>query len=165
MRLQPVHLQAEYDCSTFECGEPLLDTWLQESALHNEEHGGSRTFVLLDQQKVIAYYSLSTASMKRESLPGRLRRNQPDPVPLLLLGRLAVDKRYQGLGIGHRLYQDIVHRCLTVAEMAGVVALVVNAISEQAENFYLKLGFHEIQTMPTTHYLTIKEAKVTLPKG
>jgi hypothetical protein len=93
-------LQADHDISAFACGVPALDNWLRTRAMRNQVMGDSRTFVLVEQQRVIGYYALSTASAARAGLPGALRRNAPDPVPLLLLGQLAIDVTQHGKGLG-----------------------------------------------------------------
>lgn len=154
-----VHLTEDMDTSSFECGELTLDVWLKNRALKNESLNATRTYVLCHQQKVIGYHALAAGSLRHELVSGSVKRNKPDPLPMLLLARLAVDRRYQGLGLAHRLFQDAVGRCLQVSEIAGVVAILVHAVSPAARSFYFKLGFTESQTKPMTMYIRLKDLR------
>ena len=87
----PVRVSATHCLTTFESGEPTLDHWLKTHALRNEGHGASRTYVVCNDDHVVGYYSLATASICSDLAPGRIRRNMPDPIPVMLLGRFAVD--------------------------------------------------------------------------
>ncbi|HQR06722.1 MAG TPA: GNAT family N-acetyltransferase [Gemmatales bacterium] len=162
MDYQVTRLTANMDTTTFECGEPTLDTWLKKRALSNETLGASRTYVVLAGNVVVGYHALAAASLRHDQVTGRFRRNKPDPIPVLLLARLAVDRRYQGLGLAHHLFQDVVRRSFQVLEIAGVVAIMVHAVSPAARSFYLKLGFSESLTNPMTLFLLLKDAMQVL---
>lgn len=153
------HISSELDVSAFECGEPTLDSWLKNRALRNEPLGASRTYVALHEKTVVGYHALAAASLRHDQVPSRFKRNKPDPIPVLLLARLAVDRRYQGRGLAHFLFQDVVRRSLQVADIAGIVAIMVHAVSPAAWSFYLKLGFTESLKTPMTMFLLLKDAR------
>jgi GNAT superfamily N-acetyltransferase len=126
----------------FQCGEPVLDEWLRRRALANQLSRSSRTFVVTDPNgRVVGYYALAAGSVARQSAVGAVRRNAPDPVPVIVLGRLAVDRRARGVKLGGALLQDAVTRTLAVAENAGVRALLAHALHERARQFYEYYGF------------------------
>lgn len=134
-------LQKSHDISAFSCGKPALDTWLRSRALRNQDTGDSRTFVLTENGAVIGFYALTTASAVRTGLPGSLRRNAPDPVPLLLLGQLAVDAAHAGRGIGRMLLRDAMLRVIRLSGQVGFRALATHPIDAEAERYYLRYGF------------------------
>lgn len=137
----PGKLQAKHDASAFDCGEPVLNDWLRRHALQNQKSGASSTYVVLDKMRIVGYYTLAAGSVARETAPGRIRRNVPDPVPVVVLGRLAVDRAFQGQGLGRALLRDAVLRTLQAADIIGVRAILVHALSEQAKRFYEEWGF------------------------
>ncbi len=140
----PVPLTAAHDTSAFSCQHESLSTWLNKRALTNALSGATRTYVVCDaQNQVIGYYALSAGSIASESAPGRLRRNMPDPLPVIVLGRLAVHSSWSGKGIGSGLLRDAVLRSIQAAELIGVRALLCHAIDDAAKDFYLKHGFIE----------------------
>lgn len=152
--LQP--LRAEHVCSHFDCGEPVLDEWLRRRALGNHLAGASRTFVVTDpEQRVVAYYAMAAGAVSHQMAPGSIRRNMPEPIPVLVLARLAVDKRMQGRQLGAALLQDAVNRATGVAQQVGVRALLVHAISEAACRFYLHYGFVASPLHPMTLMLRL----------
>ncbi|MGZ0080515.1 GNAT family N-acetyltransferase [Methylomonas sp. YC3] len=153
----PAPLTAAHDVADFDCGEPTLDHWLKHRALRNEGRGASRTYVLCADQQVTAYYCLSTGSVDGQLAPGRVRRNMPDPIPVMILGRLAVDVAWQRHGLGKSLLRDAILRTVQVSEVVGVRALLVHALSEQAVNFYASHGFHPSPTHPRTLFLPLSE--------
>ena len=126
--------------------------------MQNEVSGASRTYVICSGGKVIGYYTLSAGAVAHTHAPGRIRRNMPDPVPVIVLGRLAVDKLWHGHGIGRGLLRDAVLRSLQAAEIAGVRAIQVHAISEAAKRFYEKFGFVESPVDSMTVVVSIAEA-------
>lgn len=145
----PEPLSAKHAVSEFSCGEPALDEWLKRRALANQASGASRTFVAnTGDGKVVGYYALAAGAVALADATGNVRRNMPDPIPVLVLGRLAVDIRTRGHHLGAALLKDAVARATAVAENAGVRALLVHALHEKARNFYLKYG---LQPSPTDH--------------
>lgn len=137
----PVLLEAGHRVEEFDCGRDTLNAWLRSRALRNQRGGGSRTWVVLDGQQVVAFYSSSTAVLLRSHATTRSARNQPDPLPALLLGRLAVDARCQGQGLAAALVKHFILKSLEVADLTGVRLLLVHAKDTTARGFYLRYGF------------------------
>ncbi|MBQ7608632.1 MAG: hypothetical protein IJU76_11780 [Desulfovibrionaceae bacterium] len=106
----PCHLEEGHNCGLFHCGEPALDAWLKNRALKNEAGGASRTYVITCGNDVVGYYSLAVGSVSHVLVPGRIRRNMPDPIPVMLLARLAVDTLIQKRGIGRALLRGAILR-------------------------------------------------------
>ena len=158
----PEKLSAAHDLSCFECGEPELDDWLRRRALSNEEQGASRSYVVCVGRRVVGYYALAAGAADHASAPGRVRRNMPNPVPVMVIGRLAIDQRYQKRGIGLALLRDAILRTVQAAEIAGIRAILVHAISENAKRFYERTGFIASPVDPMTLMITIAEAAYTL---
>jgi len=158
----PEKLTAKHDVSDFDSGEPLLDNWLRRRALANEDQGSSRTYVACAQKRVVGYYTLAVGAVAHTGAPGRVKRNMPDPVPVMVLGRLAVDKGFQGHGIGSGLLRDAVLRTIQAAEIAGIRAILVHAISETAKRFYQGYGFIASPIDPMTVMITVAEARKML---
>ena len=154
----PEKLSAQHNLSEFECGEPTLDDWLRRRALPNEETGASRTYVVCAGQSVVGYYALAVGAVALVEAPGRVRRNMPDPVPVMIIGRLAVHKDFQGRKIGPGLLRDAVVRTLQAAEIAGLRAILVHAVSERARQFYEECGFIPSPMDPMTLMITVAEA-------
>jgi GNAT superfamily N-acetyltransferase len=154
----PEKLRADHDLLKFECGEPTLDDWLRRRALSNEESGASRTYLVCVGEQVVGYYALAVGAVTHAEAPGRVRRNMPDPVPVMIIGRLAVHKDFQGRKIGPALLRDAVLRTLQAAEIAGVRAILVHAISERARQFYEDCGFTPSPMDPMTLMITVAEA-------
>lgn len=154
----PERLTAAHDVSQFECGESSLDYWLKRRALQNEETGASRTYVLLAGPEIAGYYALATGAVSHVEAAGKIRRNMPDPVPVIILGRLAIASKFQGRGIGTALLRDAVLRVVQAAEIAGIRAILVHAISEEAKRFYEKHGFIPSPADPMTLMITVAEA-------
>jgi len=152
----PQPLRAEHQLSDFECGEPALDEWLKRRALSNQLSEASRTFVVVDdEQRVRGFYALAAGAVAHQMATSSVRRNMPDPVPVMVLGRLAVDRRAQGIQLGAALLQDAVNRAITVSQNTGVRALLVHALHEQAKAFYEHYGFQESPTHPMTLMLRL----------
>ncbi len=158
----PEHLTAAHDLSAFDSGVPALDEWLRRRALANEETGASRTYVVCAGRRVAGYYALANGGVTQVAATGRVRRNMPDPVPVMVLGRLAVDRAYQGTGIGRGLLRDAVLRTLQAADIAGIRAILVHAISEDAKRFYESCGFDVSPLDPMTLMITVADAEKAL---
>jgi GNAT superfamily N-acetyltransferase len=131
--------------------------------LKNEKNGTSRTYVVCHNDKVIGYYCLAVGALAKEDAIGKIKRNMPSPIPVMVLGRLAVDAAWQGKGIGKGLLRDAILRTLQVAEIAGIRAILVHALSEGAERFYLNNGFHPSPINPRTLAITLDEIKIARP--
>lgn len=159
----PTLLKHFHDFTEFDCGQLLLNDWLREKAYENELKGASRTYVICDDNKVIAYYSLATGSITRNVAHGSVRRNMPEPIPIMVLGRLAVDINYQGSGIGFGLVKDAILRTLQASEIAGIRAILVHALDESAKQFYQdKCGFKVSPVNPLTLMVTLSEVQKKL---
>lgn len=145
----PQPLAAAHLLGGFECGEPVLDEWLKRRALSNQLSGASRTFVVVDhEQRVRGFYALAAGAVAHQMATSSVRRNMPDPVPVMVLGRLAVDRRAQGMQLGAALLQDAVHRAITVSQNTGVRALLVHALHEPAKRFMNTTDFRHRQCTP-----------------
>jgi len=156
----PQPLAAAHLLGDFECGESALDEWLKRRALHNQQSGASRTFVVVDhEQRVRGFYALAAGAVAHQMATGSVRRNMPDPIPVMVLGRLAVDRRAQGIQLGAALLQDAVHRAIAVSQNTGVRALLVHALHEQAKAFYEHYGFQESPLHPMTLMLRLNSVK------
>src|SRR3954451_13195363 len=154
----PEPLAPDHELDVFESGVATLDEWLKRRARRNELEGASRTFVICAGRRVVGYYSLAAGSVLHVVATGKVRRNMPDPVPALLLARLAVDQAWSGKGLGADLLSDATLRALGAAESIGVRAILVHAISDRAKTFYEKHGFRSSPVEPMTLMVTIDEA-------
>jgi GNAT superfamily N-acetyltransferase len=155
----PEPLALDHELDAFESGEATLDEWLKRRARRNEAEGASRTFVLCAGRRVVGYYSLAAGSILHGAATGKVRRNMPDPVPVLLLARLAVDRSCQGKGLGADLLSNAVLRAIGAADTVGVRAILVHAISDGAKSFYEKHGVRASAFEPMTLMITIDEAR------
>lgn len=159
---RPVPLQEGHRVDEFSCGEPSLDDWLRRRARKNQASGASRCFVLVEDEAVIGYYCLSAGAIGHASAPKAMRRNMPDPLPVLLLGRMAVDRRFQQQGLGRALLRDAMLRALHIADQTGVFAVLVHALSEEAKRFYLAQGFVASPLQPMTLVMTLATIRLVL---
>ncbi|MGA3082393.1 MAG: GNAT family N-acetyltransferase [Terracidiphilus sp.] len=157
--LAPEPLAEAHDFADFRCGEASLDDWLKRRAHANQASGASRTYVLCEGQRVIGYYALASGVVTVESAPGRFRRNMPNPIPVAVLARLAVDRAWQGKGMGRALFRDAVRRVAQAADAIGIRGIVVHAISEEAKGFYLALGFDPSPCEPMTLMVTLSDIR------
>lgn len=139
----PEPLSEHHRLDGFVCEEPTLAAWLKMRALKNQLEGASRTFVVCDGADVIGYYALAVGAVSHVAAPGSVRRNMPDPIPVMVLGRLAVHAGWANQGIGRGLLKNALLRTLRVARDAGIRAILCHAISSKAKQFYLKHGFVE----------------------
>lgn len=155
----PEPLNSGHRIDAFDCGEPMLDDWLRKRALGNQASGASRTFVVTDASgRVMGYYALAAGAVAHEIATSAVRRNMPDPVPVLVLGRLAVDRQAQGMKLGAALLQDAFMRAIGVSADAGIRALLVHALSERAKQFYVHYGFQASTLHPMTLMMRLPSA-------
>jgi GNAT superfamily N-acetyltransferase len=158
----PQTMLVDHLLQIFACGDVSMDNWLRRRALSNQMSGANRTFVITNaSNEVVAYYALAVGAVAHGEAPGRIRRNMPDPVPVVVLARLAVDQRYQGLQLRGAMLRDAVRRALAVSQIAGVRALLVHALNVPARQFYAHYGFEPSPVNPMTLMLQLNE----LPLG
>lgn len=156
----PEPLTAAHRLDDFECGEAELDDWLKRRALANHASGASRTFVVAEQNgRVCGYYAMAAGAVSHQLATSRVRRNMPEPVPVMVLARLAVASDMQGQQLGAALLQDAIYRTLAVAQNAGVRALLVHALHERAKQFYKHYGFQSSPMHPMTLMLRLNSVK------
>jgi GNAT superfamily N-acetyltransferase len=156
-------LTPRHDISAFDCGKPDLNDWLARQARQSDGKS-ARTYVVASDLRVVAYYCLAAGAVIRGDLPNaRLRRNMPDQVPVIVLGRLAVDSKFSSRGIGKGLIKDALSRSLTVSETIGARAMLVHAIDEEAAGFYRKFGFLAFPTNSLTFVIPMETVKSGLP--
>jgi GNAT superfamily N-acetyltransferase len=138
----PEPLSEHHDLSAFDCGKPALDNWLRLRALSNHRKGFTAVMVIHSERRVIGYYGMAPTSIEPAALSRSLRTGQPpDPIPCLLLGQLATDRRWGSQGIGTGLLRHAFERCAQVAKLIGGRALLVRAIDDEARCFWLRRGF------------------------
>jgi GNAT superfamily N-acetyltransferase len=153
----PELLNDSHKLEDFTCGELVLDDWLKKRARPNQTSGASRTYVVAEGERVIGYYCLSSGAVAAVDAPGGIRRNMPDPIPMAILGRLAIDQNFQGQGIGTALLRDAVLRAGQAASIMGIRGILVHALGEKAKAFYESLGFKSSPNAPLTLILSLKQ--------
>jgi GNAT superfamily N-acetyltransferase len=152
----PVPLTAEHDLAEFDCGEPALDEWLKRRAMNNESRF-SRTYVVYEGKRVVAYFCLSAGAVERAAAPGKLRRNAPDTIPVSVIGRLAVSRDQAGKGLGPDMLSDALRRIAGASQTIGIGAVLVHAKDDAARRFYLKCAeFIEYPEDSRTLFLPIE---------
>ncbi|MFO1061100.1 MAG: GNAT family N-acetyltransferase [Dongiaceae bacterium] len=155
----PEPLADAHDLTSFSSGVAVLDEWLKRRARTNQVSGASRTFVVADAARVVGYYAIASGAITASEVVGRFRRNMPDPIPVAVLGRLAVDQSQQGRGVGRALFRDCALRVAHAASTIGIRGIVVHAISDQAKAFYLALGFDPSPAEPMTLMVTLSDVR------
>ena len=150
------------ELNDFSSGVGSLDEWLKRRARANQVSGASRTFVVADIHKVVGYYALASGAITVAESVGRFRRNMPDPIPVAVLGRLAIDRSQQGRGLGRGLFRDCALRVAHAADTIGIRGIIVHAISEQAKAFYLALGFDPSPVDPMTLMVRLGDVRQLL---
>lgn len=152
----PVPLTSEHDVSGFDCGEPALNDWLRHRALKNEGRF-SRTYVVCAGDLVVAYFCILAGAVERAAVPGKVRRNAPDTIPVSVIGRLAVSRDYAGKGLGADILSDALRRIAVASQSIGIGAVLVHAKDEAAKRFYLKCAeFIEYPEDSRTVFLPIE---------
>lgn len=156
----PEPLIASHRLDNFDCGEASLDDWIKRRALANQASGATRTFVVTDEEaNVRGYYAMAAGAISHHQATGGVRRNMLDPIPVMVLARLAVDRKAQGLHLGAALLQDAINRAVAVSHNAGVRALLVHALHERAKQFYKHHGFQPSPTHSMTLMLRLSDVK------
>lgn len=158
----PEPLAGQHQLEAFTSGVESLDLWLKSRALKNQASGAYRTFVVCDGLGVVAYYTLASSAVAVAETPGRFRRNMPDPIPVVVFGRLAVKQTYQGKGIGRALFRDAGYRVIQAADAIGIRGLIVHAISPRAKAFYEAIGLAPSPLDPLTMMITLADLKASL---
>jgi GNAT superfamily N-acetyltransferase len=158
----PEPLADHHDIGDFSSGETSLDDWLRRRGRANQVSGATRTYVVCEAKRVIAYYALASGVVTVESAPGRFRRNMPNPIPVAVLARLAVHRDGQGQGIGRALFRDAARRVAHAADAIGIRGIVVHAISQEAKDFYMKLGFDPSPREPMTLMVRLSDIRAAL---
>lgn len=158
----PEPLTAAHRLDEFDSGVASLDSWLQRRALANQRSGASRTFVAVRDGQVRAYYALASGAVALDAAPGRFRRNMPDPIPVVVLGRLAVDRSAQGSGIGRALVRDAGLRVLHAAAAIGIRGMIVHALSDATKTFYERVGFEASPLDPMLLLITLADLEAAL---
>lgn len=156
----PHPLAAKHLLDEFDCGDSVLNEWLKRRAITNQSSGASRTFVIADQgNRVYGYYAIAAGAVSHGLATSAVRRNMPDPIPVLVLARLAIDQRAQGTKLGAALLRDALNRAATVSQNAGVRAMLVHALHDRAKAFYEYYGFKSSPLHPLTLMLQLGVAK------
>jgi GNAT superfamily N-acetyltransferase len=154
----PEPLTAGHDVSGFSCGKPSLDRWLKTRALSNQQKGFTAVLVVHEASRVVGYYGLAPTAIVPTALSRAIRTGQPpDPVPCLLLGQLATDKRWVGKGIGTSLLTHALRRCVAAASLIGGRALIVNAVDNEAAAFWRRRGFIASKDDPLVLFRSIAD--------
>ncbi len=156
----PQPLTTAHRLDEFSCGEPVLNDWLRRRAMSNQARGASRTFVVTDANgRVYGYYAMAAGAVSQQMATGGVRRDMPEPIPVMVLARLAVDHRAHGIKLGGALLQDAVNRALVVSQNTGVRALLVHSLDDRAKSFYEHYGFEASPSDPMTLMLRLSSAK------
>jgi GNAT superfamily N-acetyltransferase len=155
----PEPLADAHELAEFDSGVASLDDWLKRRARSNQVAGATRTFVVTDGRRVVAYYAVASGGISVGAAPGRFRRNMPDPIPVALLARLAIDRPWQGRGLGRALFRDGAARVSNAADSLEIRGIVVQAISEPAKAFYLAIGFEASPLDPMTLMVTLADVR------
>jgi len=155
-------LADHHQLGLFNSGALTLDDWLKRRARANQVSGASRSFVVCAGDVVVGYYALASGAVNGAAAPSRFRRDMPEPIPVAILGRLAVDQSFHGQGIGGALFRDGALRVMQAAESIGIRGMLVHAISEDAKAFYLALGLSESPLEPMTLLITLADLRATL---
>jgi GNAT superfamily N-acetyltransferase len=158
----PQPIDAGHRLEDFDSGVAALDDWLRRRALANQASGASRTYVICEERTVVGYYALASGAVDVAAATGRFRRNMPDPTPVAILARLAIDRRHHGQGLGRLLFRDAAMRVLNAADAIGIRGVLVHAISDDAAAFYRALGFDPSPIDPMTLMVTLGDVRASL---
>ena len=158
----PEPLAPHHQLEPFDTGVESLDRWLKTRALKNQASGASRIFVACEERCVRAYYALASSAVAVNAAPSRFRRNMPDPIPVVILGRLAVDRSLQGRGVGRAMVRDACLRMIQAADAIGIRGMLVHALSDDARGFYESVGFEPSPLDPMMLMVTLADLKTAL---
>jgi predicted N-acetyltransferase YhbS len=158
----PEPLAEHHDLAPFDCGIATLDDWLTRRARANHASGASRCYVACTDDRVVGYCALAAGTVRVETAPGRFRRNMPDPVPVIVLGRLAVDRAWKGRGLVRALVRDASLRVVQAADLVGVRGMLVQALSDEARAFYQTMGFGPSPLDQMTLMVTVDDLRRAL---
>jgi len=149
-------MDASHDVARFDCGKPALNDWLRNRALKNEGKA-SRCFVVCQERAVVGFYALAAGAVRHDQTPSALKRNMPEQIPVIVLGRMAVDLSFQGQKLGDGLLRDALKRALSVAADVGARAVLVHAIDQEVVPFYTQYGFKPFPEGELTLFLSVTE--------
>ncbi len=159
----PSLLSREHNVADFDCGNPLLNNWLKRFAWQNQQANAAKTFVISIKNQVVGFYSLAVGGVEHMDAPDRVKKGLArHPIPVMILARLAVDRRFQGKNMGRGLLKDALRRTLQASEYAGIRAIFVYAKDDHARKFYEGFGFEASPVDPLKLMLLVKDAKKTL---
>lgn len=161
---KPALLQAHHRVESFDSGKPELDIFLKETALHNQRQGYTRTFVIADaDDRVVGYHALCAGMITRQNAPRSVASHgAPKEIPVALLARLAVDRGYQRQGLGAALFGSACLAVISTSEVIAFRAIMVHALDDEAENFYLRYGFLRAKGLERTLLLPTKDIAASL---
>lgn len=163
---RPEELNRDHNVTGFRCGRESLDDWLKNRALKSNAAGDSRVFVTCNHSdEVVGYYAVSAGSVRRRDAVGKIKRNAPDPIPMALIGRLAVRFDYQGEGIGPALLRDAVLRVSQASESIGIKGILVHALDEEAAKFYVRMGFRPSMASEFHLMISLRDVGAELERG
>lgn len=152
---KPAVLKDGHFVEQFDCGVNVLNIWLSRHGKRAQENRTARTFVVCRGKQVKGYYSLAAGSVLHKDAVGKLKRNTPDPVPVIILARLAVDLSEQDAGLGRSLLADAMRRAGQATKTIGARALIVHAINDQVIDFYKAHGFQDLMPDAPTLFIPI----------
>lgn len=158
----PEPLSSRHDLDHFASGVDSLDQWLRRRAARNQSTGASRSYVACAGRRAVGYYALASSAVTVDVAAGRFRRNMPDPVPVVVLGRLAVDRAWQGRGLGRALVRDACLRTCQAADTIGIRGMLVHALSDEVRGFYRHVGFDASPLDPMLLMVTLADLKANL---
>jgi GNAT superfamily N-acetyltransferase len=153
----PMPLNEHHVTDGFSCGVDNFDHWLKHRSLKNQIQGAARTYVVCNEARVVAYYALAPGAVTTTQATGRFRRNMPDPIPVVVLGRLAIDQSLHGKDFGRSLIRDAGMRVINAADAIGIRGMTVHALSDEAAAFYEKVGFEPSPLDPHLLMITLAD--------
>lgn len=158
----PERISREHILKNFDCGETSLNDWLKKRAFKNDLGDASRTYVVCFDNTVVAYYSLHLGCIQHSEAVSKIKRNMPNPIPAIVLGRLAVDVNHQGKGLARALIKDMFLRAIQVSDLAGTKAVLVKALNDKVTAFYQSFGFVPSKTDSLLLMKAVTEIRASL---